>query len=152
MGPELGEPGHEVAHLGQFHLKLRLSGPGAQGEDVQNEAAAVDDLLVQQLAQGPGLHGAQVHVEDDCLGLALVGQGLQLLDLSRPDEGAGVQPWPVLEHPAHHLGAGRVGQGGQFIQALLFLLTRGAGQHHAHDNGLFGRFFGCDRLRSGLLH
>ena len=51
VGPATHQPGGKVGELGQFYLKLALEGTGALGEDVQNEARAIQHPALEMALQ-----------------------------------------------------------------------------------------------------
>ena len=62
VGPQAGQARQLVLELGQLHLEAALVGLGVLGEDVQDQAAAVEDLDLEQLLQGALLIGRQLVV------------------------------------------------------------------------------------------
>jgi len=71
-------------------------------------------------------------VEEDEVRLALLAEGLDLLDLAAAHEGGHVRRVAGLQHRAEHLGAGGPGQHGQLAEVVLLLLALRAGKHGAH--------------------
>ena len=142
MGPHAGEPGQQVLVLRQLHLEPALLGLGPLGEDVQDQAAAVQHLDAQQICQHPLLGGGQVVVEDDHGGLLLLHHAADLLHLALADEAVGVRLVPALQDHAHGLAPGGVHQGGQLRQALLVGTV--VSQHRgpqAHQHRIVALFF-----------
>ncbi len=72
--------------LGEFHLQLALVGPGALGEDIENEARAVEDAALEGFFEVAFLTGREVMVEDDQIGGMGVHLIVQFLDLAGTDE------------------------------------------------------------------
>lgn len=64
MGPHADEPRQQILILSQLHLQPALPGPGPLGEDIQDQAAAVQHLHAGHLRQHPQLGGRQVVVEN----------------------------------------------------------------------------------------
>ena len=116
-----GQSSQTVAQLGQLHLKLTLAGGGMLGEDIQNHQRPVHDLQSQLLLQPPKLGRCQLVVADDAVGLQLCRQLPDLVNLAAADIGARMHGFPVLNHPAHSLGPGGVGQLRQLLQGFLHI-------------------------------
>ena len=57
VGPQAGQARELVLELGEFDLEPALVRLRVQGEDVEDQPAAVDDLDPQQLLQGALLGG-----------------------------------------------------------------------------------------------
>ena len=142
MGPHADEPGQQILILSQLHLQAALTGAGPLGENVQDQAAAVQHLDPGHLCQHPQLGGGQVVVEDDHGGLLLLHHAADLLHLALADEAVGVQLVPALQDHAHGLASGGVHQGGQLRQALL--VSAVVSQHRgpqAHQHRIVALFF-----------
>ena len=104
------------------------------GEDVQDQAGAVEDL---ELARGKGVDAGQVLevaalgrcelvIEDDGVGVQGGGQLDDLAGLALADVGGGLGRVPDLDDPLHHVRPGGVGQEGQLLQGGLRLRQPGA--------------------------
>ena len=137
VGPHTGKPGQQVLVLRQFHLQPALLGLGPLGEDVQNQAAAVQHLDPQHLREHPLLGGGQVVVKDHHVSPGILAEELHLRRLPLADKAAGVRGRPVLQHSAHRLSPGGLHQGGQLRHALLVgvllpLQNRGVEAHQNH--------------------
>ena len=119
VGPQAGQARQLVLELGQLHLEPAFVGLGVQGEDVEDQAAAVDDLDVEELLEGALLRGRQLVVGDQDVeaGLAL-GRG-ELLGLALADVPVGVDVAAVLPLGADDLGAGGGGQVGELGQRVV---------------------------------
>jgi hypothetical protein len=112
----LGHARQEVVELGQLHLQFSLAGAGALGEDVEDEARAVQHLGGDDLLQVLLLGGREVVVEDDGVQtLALGGLG-DLLHLAAADERGGVAARPALDEGELHRAAGGLGEAPQLLQ------------------------------------
>ena len=137
VGPHTGEPGQQVLVLRQLHLQPALLGLGPLGEDVQNQAAAVQYLDPQHLREHPLLGGGQVVVKDHHVRPGILAEELYLHRLPLTDEAAGVRRVPVLQHGAQSLAPGGLHQGGQLRHALLvgvlFLPQNRGVEPHQHD-------------------
>ena len=136
MAPHADQPGQQVAILGQFHLQAAFLGLGPLGENVQDQAAAVQHLDSQQLRQHSLLGGGQVIIENHHVRPGIFAVELDLRHLALTDEGAGVRRWPVLQNDAHGLTPGSFHQVGQLLHALfrgaVLLEDRGIQPHQHH--------------------
>lgn len=65
VSPQALQARQHVAMLRQFHLRLRLGRLGTHGEDVKDEAGAVEYLHAQLLLDVAHLLGAELIVEDN---------------------------------------------------------------------------------------
>ena len=72
--------------LRQFHLQLAFAGPGALGEDAQNQLGAVEHLAPEFLFQVALLARGQVVVENHRRRVERVGLAPDLLDLAGAGE------------------------------------------------------------------
>ena len=105
VGPHLGEPGDEVLELGDLHLQLGLAGARLAGEDVQDQAGAVQDEPLRQFLQALGLSGRQVVVEHDLVDVVRFAEFGQLAHLPLAQEGGGIEGRAVLHQHPRDLGA-----------------------------------------------
>ena len=132
MGPHARQPGQQILVLGQLHLQLPFSGLSPLGENVQDQAAAVQYLDPQLLPQYPHLGGGQLVVKHRQVARVGFDQFLQLLHLAVPQKAAGVRRRPVLHHHGHGLAPGGLHQGGQllhgYLAGALALLHAGGGK------------------------
>ena len=155
MRPHTLQARVQVLVLGQAHLQATLLGGGVQGEDVQDQRRAVDDLhaLGQGLLQVDLLGGGQFLVEDDQVRLQLLGHVADLGHLARAHVGAGVGRVQALGEDGHRVGAGGVGQAFQFRQGG-FHGPLAAREFHAHQDGAFPRLVrsGFDEGVGGFSH
>ena len=119
MAPHADQAGQQVLILGQFHLQAALLRPRPLGEDIQDQAAAVNDLHTQQLRQHTDLGGRQLIVEDHHGGLFIFHHAPDLLHLPLADEAVGVRLLPGLQYHARRLAACGLHQFRQLHQALL---------------------------------
>src|SRR5216684_4065891 len=84
--PSAGEARQQVLELRQLHLRTRFAAASPAGEDVENQAATVDDLRGDDLLQVARLCRRQVVVEDDQRGPEALGELLDLVGFSAADE------------------------------------------------------------------
>ena len=108
-----------VVELGQLDLQLSLPGPGAAGEDVQDELGPVDYLAVECALDVALLGRREVVVEDHGVGPVPIQQPFQPLHLALADQGGRVIAGPLLEQAGGHPGAGGGSQGCQLVQRFL---------------------------------
>ena len=134
--PGPGEPGEHVRELGELDLQFPLLGPGAAGEDVEDEPGAVDDLGAEGGLQVLLLGRGELRVEYDGARTLLAHRGGDFEDLPLPDEGGGLEPvQPLGERPGHG-PARRLGQALKLEEAGLrdervLGLEGGAHEHRA---------------------
>ena len=147
MGPHADQPGQQILILGQLHLQAALTGAGPLGEDVQDQAAAVQHLHAGHLRQHPQLGGRQVVVENHHGGVFLLDHAADLLHLALADKAVRVRLVPALQDGAHSLTPGGIHQGGKLRQALLVgaVIAQHRGPQ-AHQHRIVALFFLYDRL------
>ncbi len=75
--------------LRQFDLQLALVGTRPLGEDVQNQAGAIEHTAFERALEVALLAGGQRVIEDHQLGLAFLDEVMQLLDLAAADQELG---------------------------------------------------------------
>ena len=68
VGPAAHQARGHVPVLGQLHLQLAFEGAGALGEDVQDEAGAIQHPAAQELLQVAFLAGAEGVVDQHQIG------------------------------------------------------------------------------------
>ena len=83
-----GKAREHVFEPGRFDLQPGFPGPGPAGEDLQNDAGAVEHLRVPFLFQVADLHGGEGFVEDDNIRVRLLDHQLDLVHLSGADQRA----------------------------------------------------------------
>ncbi len=129
------QPGQPVAEQGQLDLGPAFGGAGVLGEDVEDHRGAVDGRATQDLLEVALLGRREVVVEDHGVGIDGQAHRQQLLGLAPTQVGGRVGRGPALHDPLHHVGAGRVHQQGQLVQAGLGVGQRGVGEGHPdqHD-------------------
>jgi hypothetical protein len=103
-------PGEHVIQLGQLHLQLAFPRAGALGENIQNQARAVDDFGRHDFLQVPLLGGRQLGVNDHRAQLLLAGEVRDLLDLAPPEERRRIGARAFLHHVAHRGAPGGLQQ------------------------------------------
>ena len=119
VGPQLGQPRQLVLELGQLDLEAALVGLGVEGEDVEDQPAAVDDLDVEQLLEGALLGRRQLVVGDEDVEAGLALGRDEILGLALADVPVGVDVAAVLPFRADHLGARGRGQVGELGERVL---------------------------------
>ncbi len=142
MSPQSLQAWQHIAVLRQLHLRLGVGGLCAHGEDVEDEAGAVENLHLQFLLYVAYLLGREFIVEDYhadglrtgtflgivqlllplvvCL-LALLDVGANLLQLTLADVRHAAGAVHPLRETLHRDGTGGIGQELQFVEVLLGL-------------------------------
>ena len=128
------QAGQAIAQQRQLDLGLALQRVRVLGEDVEDHRGAVDGGAPEQLLQVELLGRAQLVVEHDGVGVDLEAQLAQLLGLALADEPRVVGVVALLHQAGHDVGAGRVDQRGQLVEAGLRRLLVGAGERDADDD------------------
>ena len=139
VGPHPSQPRQLVLELRQLDLEAAFVGLGVQGEDVEDQARAIDDLGLDGLFEGALLGGRKLVVgdQDGVAGLRLCGD--ELVDLALADVPVGVDMAAVLPLRADDLGAGGVGQAGQLGDRLLGRPARILAAVDGHEKGALHR-------------
>ena len=139
VGPEAAEAGDQVAQLGQFDLKAAFDGPGALGEDIEDELGAVDDADAQKVLEGASLGGGEVVVEDGQAGagsLELLGD---LDGFPAADVGGRMD---VAETAEGFAGGFRLGggcEGAEFAERVFDFGAGDVAELDGHQPGAFGK-------------
>ena len=120
MRPQARQARQLVLELRELDLEPALVGLGVEGEDVEDQPAAVDDLDVEQALEALLLGRAELVVGDQDVeaGLGLCAWS-QLLGLALAHVPVGVDVAAVLPLGAHDVGARRGRQGGELGQAVV---------------------------------
>ena len=119
VGPEPRQARQLVLELGELDLEAALVGLGVEGEDVEDQPAAVDDLDVEQALERLLLAGRQLVVGDEHVEAGLALGPAQLLGLALADVPVGVDVAAVLPLRADDVGAGRRREVGELGQGVL---------------------------------
>ena len=138
VGPEAGQPRHQVLELGQLDLQLAFAGARALGEDLEDQRGAVEQLALEDLLQVAALGAGQLVVEDDGVHLLLLAVPGELLRLARADVGARMRRLQLLRAVAHDLRADRAGQFGEFVERIADVQGGAGLQLHADEEGAIG--------------
>ena len=128
------QPRQPVAQQGQFDLGLALQGVRVLGEDVEDHRGAVDRRAAEQLLQVVLLRRRQLVVEHDRVGVDGEAQLAQLLGLALAQVPGVVRRVASLHQASCLVGAGRVDQQGQLVEAGVGVLVGGAGQRHPDEH------------------
>ena len=136
-----------VAVLGQFHLCLGVGRLCAHGEDVEDEAGAVQDFHLQFLLDVAELLGGEFVVENHHAHLAFGvflrhDVGTDFLQLALPDVCHRGRAVEALREPLHGHGARRFGEESQFVEVFLRLAFRLVFGDEAHEHGGLGAGLG----------
>ncbi len=147
VAPHVAEARVGVLELGEGDLELGFVGAGAGGENVEDEFGAVEDFAVDDFFEVAQLVGGHVVVEDDDVGVELVGELVEFLGFAFADVGAGVDVFAVLDDLGDDLGAGGMGEAGEFAEGIA-RIGGGTGKVDTDEDG----FFGTDgELGAGVL-
>ena len=114
--------------MGEFHLRLTLTGLGVLGENIEDEGRPVDDLGVNHVLQPTTLGGGQLLVNDDGVGLNATHDLSQLASLAGPQVGGRIGLHAALDDAVEHARTGGLRERGELAQRVLgfFFALRGA--------------------------
>ena len=113
--PRLGE----VLKARQLHLQAALLRPGPLGEDVEDQARAVEHAHAEFLLQHAHLRRGELIVKHREIAVVHIYKRLELGDLAVSDEAARIRRRAVLYHHADRLAAGRLDQCGKLLHRNL---------------------------------
>ena len=137
VGPHTRQTRQQIFVLGQLHLEPAFLCLGTLGENVQDQAAAVQHLDPQQICQHTLLGRRQVVVKNNHGRAAVPAEFPHLLHLSLADKGPGIRGDTVLENRTHGLAAGGLHQGSQLLHGalvrVLLFFQHGGIQSHQHN-------------------
>ena len=105
--------------LRQLDLQLAFGTGRAQGEDVEDQAVAIDHPALQGLLKVALLNGRQGVIEDDQLGIGGGDHGRHLIDLAFAGKGPGIGTVPSSTDFGNDLATGRFGQQTEFFKLVL---------------------------------
>ena len=100
--------GQPVAELGQLHLSLTFGAAGVLGENVEDHRGAVQGRALQNGFEVPLLGWGEVIVENDGVGVMILGHRADLIGFSASDVGGPVRLVTLLDHPGHGVSPGSV--------------------------------------------
>src|SRR4029078_10881751 len=80
--PEAAHPREVVFELRELDLELALGADGVLGEDVEDQLRPVDDARLKGVLEHFLLRGAELVVDEQCLGAGLLVRRLELLELA----------------------------------------------------------------------
>ena len=115
MGPAAHQPGGQVLQLGQLHFQLAFVRTCALGEDVQDQAGAIDHADTQVFFQVAFLHRGQHVVDQHQIRLQRTRRLGHLVRLAGADVVARVGILDAGADHAKHVGPGRLHQFGEFL-------------------------------------
>ena len=127
---------HRVLELGELDLELALGGVGVLGEDVEDDGRAVDDPHLERVLERPLLAGRELVVAGDHLGLGLLHQVAELVDLAGAEVRPRIRPAPVLGERRHRVDGRRAKQ---LLHLGEHVLVVGAGRQGGDDDAPLGR-------------
>jgi hypothetical protein len=103
-----------VQQLGQFDLQFAFQAAGAAGEDIQYQAAAVNDFGGHQIFQIPLLHGTQDIEKHHQVGAVHLERALDLFGFALTDYEFSVGGRFFLPGLPDHVDSGRAAESLQF--------------------------------------
>ncbi len=138
-----------MLELGQFHLQLAFVAAGALGEDVQDQAGAIQHAAFQEFLQVALLAGRKRIVDQYQIRAGGFGRGLDLFQLAAADQGGRIGPIDAGGEQRRDAGAGGAGQIGEFLGGAIIRRAAGVG---LDQEGVFafagtfehGKRFGLD--------
>ncbi len=131
--PPSRQPRQEVLELGQLHLQPPLPRARPVGEDVEDQLRAVEGLDPDRLLDVPLLGRRQLLVDDEEVGVQLLRQGRDLLDLPASDERRRVAARPFLHDRSDHGRTRAAGEQLQLLQGLLGALALSRPESEPYD-------------------
>ncbi len=96
--PEAPHPRQVVLELRELHLQLAVGGSRVLGEDVQDQLRAVHDPRLERVLECPLLHGVELAVDEQHLGVRVLVSPLEVLQLALAEVGAALGAVAVLNH------------------------------------------------------
>ncbi len=137
--PHAGEPRKQVLVLRQLHLRFRARRLGALGKDVENEIGAVENFHSKLALYVEHLLGGKVIVENGHGDVAIVVDEFPyFLELAFAHKSPRVGIVQALGEASHLLGAGSIGEEGEFVEVFgrpFFVL---GGSDESHKYGALG--------------
>jgi hypothetical protein len=130
-------PRKQIIHLRQLDLKFTFPGSSALGEDIQNEAGAVNDFGGDQLLEIFLLAGRQLIVKHHSGRFFEPNQIGNFGGFSLADQQGRVRSNPFLRHHRNRLAAGGFQQPFQFVHRRQIRRIGRALQLDPHHNGSF---------------
>lgn len=115
--------------LRELHLQTPFTALRAGAEDIENELRAVEHGKVHGALDVALLRGRERDVEDEAVGLGLLGELSEFLDLPRPEEGGGIGFGALGLHEPDGLEPARGHEKSQFVGRVG---KEGSPEHHGH--------------------
>jgi len=116
--PTAHQAGRHVLQLRQFDLQLAFMASGALGEDVENQAGAIDNTTPQFLFQVALLGSGKFMIENGDVGAHAADRLGHLGHFSLARIERGIRAFPASLHDSHGDGTGRSRQQLKLLQAL----------------------------------
>ena len=116
MGPAAHQSRRQVLKLGQLHLQFTFVGARPLGEDIQNQAGAIQHSAFEQLFQITLLHRTQRMVEQHHIRLFPLHAGAHFLGLAGADKITGMRRTARTGDRGHRFRAGGNHQFAEFTQ------------------------------------
>jgi hypothetical protein len=130
------QPRQSIAQERQLDLSLALERVRVLAEDVEDHRSAVDRRATEQLLQVELLRRGQFVVEHHGVGVDGEAQLAQLLDLALADVPRVVGRLAALHDPTDDIGAGRVDEQLELVEAGVEGVVGGALQRHPDQDNL----------------
>ena len=145
--PHTGKAGEKIFILGKFHLQLTFPCLGTLGENVKNQAGAIQNLYTQLFTEDTHLGWCELIVEDSKVALVGFNQIFHLFDFTLTDKAVGVGRGKILHDESDRLTAGSFNKGGKLIHTDV---GRTLGGLHAQgtETGEHGTLF----FDGGVIH
>jgi hypothetical protein len=124
VGPGPHQPRTLVLEPGQLDLQLAFARAGAAGEDLQDQARAVDDLALPGPLQIALLDGRQRVVHHHHVGVQRIGQIAEFSHLARPEQCRGHELAQGRDLAADDLEVKRFGEAGRLLQPSFRIAQR----------------------------
>ena len=122
--PTAHQAGRQMIQLGQFHLQLALVGACALGEDIQDQAGAIQHPAFQPLFQIAFLTGRQAVIEDHQFGAFGGHQRSHFVGLAAAGKQTGVGPLALAAYEVNDFGAGGYRQLPEFLTVSFVIAAR----------------------------
>jgi hypothetical protein len=102
----------------QLDLDTGLTRSGSPGKDIQDDARSIRHGLPDPSFEISPLRRRQFIVEENRFDLEFLGQLLDLVNLTAPDEGSRINGAPLLGNRSYHLEAGSISQLREFMKVF----------------------------------
>ena len=117
--PLAAQARQQILVLRQLDLDAALVRARVRGEDIQDQAGAIEHLHLQRFFEVARLRRRQLIVEDHQVIFQLIAQCGDLFRFAGADEMLGEGPFEPLVHAADHIKVGSIGQQRQLLERIL---------------------------------